>query len=86
MSINSSLTSIETAGEQVVADKAAINAAQRTYDITSRSYELGAATQLEVHAASQSLESSWLQYVQAINDFVTAQAALEETLGRTVAQ
>lgn len=86
LSINSSLTSIETAGEQVVADKAAINAAQRTYDITSRSYELGAATQLEVHAASQSLESSWLQYVQAINDFVTAQAALEETLGRTVAQ
>jgi len=86
MAISSSLTSIETAGEQVVADKAAINAAQRTYEITSRSYELGAATQLEVHAAAQSLESAWLQYVTAINDFVTAQASLEETLGRTIEQ
>jgi len=84
MAVSSSLTSIETAAEQVVADKAAINAAQRTYDITSRSYELGAATQLEVHAAAQSLESAWLQYVTAINDFVTAQAGLEETLGRTI--
>ena len=84
LAISSSLTSIETAGEQVVADKAAINAAERSYEITSRSYELGAATQLEVHAAAQTLESSWLQYVQAINDFVTAQAELEETLGKSV--
>ncbi len=84
LAISSSLTSIETAAEQVVADKAAINAAQRSYEITSRSYKLGAATQLEVHAASQSLESSWMQYIQAINDFVTAQATLEETLGKTI--
>ncbi len=86
MAITSSLTSIETAAEQVVADKAAINAAQRSYDIMAKSYELGAATQLEVHASAQSLESAWLQYVQAINDFVTAQATLEETLGRAITE
>ena len=84
LSINSSLNSIETAAEQVVSNKTSVYASERTYEISAKRYEIGSGTQLEVNSSATSLQQTRLQYVQSIFDFVTAQATLEETLGKTI--
>lgn len=84
LAINSSLNTIETAAEQVVANKQSVYASERAYQISSKRYEVGSGTQLELNSSANSLQQTRLQYVQAIYDFVSAQATLEETLGRTV--
>ena len=84
MSISSSINSIETAAEQVVSNKTSVYASQRAYEISAKRYEIGSGTQLEVNSSATSLQQTRLQYVQSIYDFVTAQASLEETLGKTI--
>ena len=84
MSISSSLNTIETAAEQVVANKQSLYASERAYEISSKRYEIGSGTQLEVNSSANTLQQNQLQYVQAIFDFVSAQASLEETLGKMV--
>ena len=84
MSITSSLNTIETAAEQVVANKQSVYASERAYEISSKRYEIGSGTQLEVNSSANSLQQTQLQYVQAIYDFVSAQATLEETLGKII--
>lgn len=84
MSVRSSLNSIETAAEQVVSNKSSVYASERTYEISAKRYEIGTGTQLELNSSATSLQQTRLQYVQSIFDFVTAQATLEETLGKTI--
>ncbi|MBQ0057904.1 MAG: TolC family protein [Bacteroidales bacterium] len=84
LAINSSLVSIETAAEQTVSNKTSIYASERAYEISAKRYEVGSGTQLEVNASANSLQNARLQYVQSIYDFVSAQATLEETLGKVV--
>ncbi|MBE6332305.1 MAG: TolC family protein [Bacteroidales bacterium] len=84
MSVSASLNSIETAAEQVVSNKSSVYASERTYEISSKRYEVGMGTQLELNSSATSLQQTRLQYVQSIFDFVTAQAALEETLGKVI--
>ena len=84
LAINSSLNSIETAAEQVVANKQSIYASERAYQISAKRYDVGSGTQLEVNNSATKLQQTNLQYVQAIYNFVTARANIEETLGRTV--
>ena len=84
MSISSSLNTIETSAEQVVVGKSAIYASERAYEINAKRYEIGSGTQLEMNSSANALQQSQLQYVQAIYNFVSAQATLEETLGKIV--
>ena len=84
LAINSSLNSIETAAEQVVANKQSIYASERAYQISAKRYDVGSGTQLEVNNSATKLQQTNLQYVQAIYNFVTARANIEETLGRIV--
>jgi outer membrane protein TolC len=84
LAINSSLNSIETAAEQVVSNKSSVYASERTYEISAKRYEIGTGTQLELNSSATSLQQTRFQYVQSIFDFVTAQATLEETLGKII--
>ena len=84
MSIASSLNTIETAAEQVVANKSTIYASERAYEINAKRYEIGSGTQLEMNSSANALQQNQLKYVQAIYNFVSAQATLEETLGKIV--
>ena len=84
LSIQSSLNSIETAAEQVVDNKASVYASERAYEISERRYQVGAGTMLEMNSSETQRQSARLQYVQSVYNFVTAQATLEETLGRVV--
>ncbi|MBR0037144.1 MAG: TolC family protein [Bacteroidales bacterium] len=84
MSISSSLNTIETAAEQVVAYKSSIYSAERAYEINAKRYEIGSGIMLELNSSANVLQQNQLSYVQAIYDFVSAQATLEETLGKII--
>ena len=84
LAVTSSLNSIETAAEQVVSNKENIYAAERAYGISTKRYEAGSGTMLELTASESSLLQARLQYVQAIYDFLDSRAALEQTLGKLV--
>lgn len=84
LSIQSGLTNIETAAEQVVSNKKSIYTAQRAHEIAQIRYEAGSGTIIELNSAETSLIQSRLQYVQSIYDFLSNRASLEETLGKAM--
>lgn len=84
LGIQSSLTSIETAAEQVVSNKKSVYTAERAHEIADIRYEAGSGTIIELTSAENSLIQSRLQYVQSIYDFMSNRAALEETLGKAL--
>jgi len=84
LGIQSSLTSIETAAEQVVSNKKSIYTAERAHEIAQIRYEAGSGTIIELNSAENSLIQSRLQYVQSIYDFMSNRASLEETLGKAM--
>lgn len=84
LAVESSLNSIETAAEQVVSNKQSVYSAERAFDISQKRYEIGSGTQLEMNASETQRQSARLQYVQSIYEFLSAQASLEETLGKVV--
>ena len=84
LAVTSSLNGIETAAEQVVSNRENIYAAERAYGISQKRYEAGSGTMLELTASESSLLQARLQYVQAIYDFLSNRANLEQTLGKVV--
>lgn len=84
MGIEAALTNIETAAEQVVANKKVILTSERAYEIAEIRYEAGSGTILELNSAETSMMNSRLQYVQSIYDFMSNRASLEETLGKVL--
>lgn len=81
LSIEASLTNIETAAEQVVSNKKNAYNAERAYNISEVRYKTGSGTMLEMNASESSLLSAQLQYKQAIYDYLQNRTTLEETLG-----
>lgn len=86
LGIQSGLTSIETAAEQVVSNKKSIYTAERAHEIAQIRYEAGSGTIIELNSAENSLIQSRLQYVQSIYDFMSNRASLEETLGKAMVE
>lgn len=83
-SIAASLNTIETAAEKVVSYKSSIYSAERAYEINAKRYEVGSGIMLELNNSANVLQQNQLSYVQAIYEFVSEQATLEETLGKII--
>ena len=64
----------EAAGE-------ALQSAEKAYSIAVKSYNVGRSTMTDLNDAQLILTQTQLQATQAIYSFLTAKAALEETLG-----
>lgn len=64
------------------AAKDAVAAAQKGYDITSMAYQVGRSTLVELNDAQLALTQAKLAESQAIYNFVTAKAQLEQTIGQ----
>lgn len=82
IAIRQSLTTMETNMKSYYAAKEAVASAQKGYDITEASYKVGRSTLLELNDAQLALTQSRLAESQAIYNFVTAKAQLEQTLGQ----
>lgn len=81
IAIRNSLTTMETNMKSFYSAQDAVGMAQKSYDIVSKSYEVGRSTLLELNDAQLALTQARLSESQAIYNFVIAKAQLEQTLG-----
>ena len=64
------------------AANATVSIAQKSYDISSKMYEVGKATLVELNDAQLALEQAQLTQAQAIYNFMVAKASLDELVGK----
>ena len=79
--IHQNLQSMETAMRTYDAAKDAVGTAQKAYNITAASYQLGKSTLTDLSNTELTLTQTQLQAAQAVYNFVVAKASLEQTLG-----
>jgi outer membrane protein TolC len=82
IAIRQSLNTMETNMKSYYASKDALAAAQKAYDIVAKSYQVGRSTLIEVNDAQLALTQAQLGASQAVYNFLTAKAQLEQTLGQ----
>ena len=82
IAIRQFLTTMETNMKSYYAAQDAVAAAQKGYDIVEKSYQVGRSTLIELNDAQLGLTQAQLAESQAIYNFVTAKASLEQTLGQ----
>ena len=81
IAIRQSLNQMETAMKSYGASQTALESAEKAYDITAKSYEVGSSTLTDLNDAQLALTQSQLAVSQAIYDFVIAKSSLESTIG-----
>ena len=81
IAIRQSLNSMEMNMKSYYAAQSAEESAQKAYDIAAASYRLGRGTLLDLNDAQLALTQSQLAKSQAVYNFITAKAQLEQTLG-----
>ena len=79
--IRQSLSTMDTAMKTYDAAKEALKSAEKAYDIASKSYQVGKSTLTDLNNTELTLTQTRLQAAQAVYNFVTAKATLEQTLG-----
>ena len=81
IAIRQNLNQMETAMKSYGASQTALVSAQKAYDITAKSYEVGSSTLTDLNDAQLALTQSQLAVSQAVYDFVIAKSSLESTVG-----
>lgn len=82
ISIRQNLSTMETNMKSWYAAREAVASAQKAYDIAEAAYKVGRSTLIELNDAQLALTQARLAGYQAIYNFVTAKAQLEQTLGQ----
>ena len=80
--IRQHLNTMETSMKSYYAAKDAVASAQKGYDIVAKSYQVGRSALIEVNDAQLALTQSQLAASQAVYNFLTAKAQLEQALGQ----
>jgi outer membrane protein TolC len=73
---------LRRARERIDAQGKTVEQAQRGYSIATARYRSGAGTQLEVNDAQLALTQARVNRIQAVNDYLSASADLDQLLGR----
>ena len=81
ISIRQNLNQMETAMKSYGASVTALESAEKAYNITAKSYEVGSSTLTDLNDAQLAYTQSQLAVSQAIYDFVIAKSSLESTIG-----
>ena len=82
IAIRQFLTTMETNMKSYYAAQDAVAAAEKGYHIAEKAYQVGRSTLIELNDAQLGLTQAQLAESQAIYNFVTAKAQLEQTLGQ----
>lgn len=80
--VRKAVRDLEDARERIKSQKANVRRAELNYDHMSERVEEGVASQLELREASDQLDQSRLNYLQAVHDYLVAQTDLETALGQ----
>ena len=82
IAIRQNLNTMEMNMKSYYAAQEAVGSAQKAYQIAEASYKVGRSTLIELNDAQLALTQSKLAEYQAVYNFVTAKAQLEQTLGQ----
>ena len=72
---------METCMKSYYAAEDAVSTARQSYDIVSRSYELGRSTLTDLNDAQLAVVQSQLAKSQAVYNFLSAKSQLEQLIG-----
>lgn len=86
MEVEAALRNVETARLQMASQDRNVERAELNYQYASSRLREGVATQLEERDASNQLDQSRLNYLQAVFDYVVARSAFETALGIPLAE
>ncbi len=81
ISVRQYVTTMETNMRSYYAALEAVELAQKSYDITAKSYSIGKSTITDLNDAQLSLTQAELEKSQAIYDYMVAKSNLEQTIG-----
>ncbi|MBA4157412.1 MAG: TolC family protein [Gemmatimonadetes bacterium] len=79
--IRTLLDNAAEARERTAGQRRAVEQAQRGYDIVRRQFREGISSQLEVTDAEMALRESEFNYAEAVHDYLSARARLDEAAG-----
>lgn len=81
MEVQRALRDLEAASRRMESQETNIARAELNYQYATTRLREGVATPLEVREASQQLDTSRINYLQAVHDYLVAQSAFEASLG-----
>lgn len=81
IALQSSLSNMATAVEEMEYGRNNIVQAQKAYDLSAERYEVGSGTLLELNDANLALVNASLTYSQSIYDYLVAKAELDRIMG-----
>ena len=81
ISIRQNINTMETAMHSYEAAGKALKSAEKAYDITQTSYEVGSSTLTDLNDAQLALVQARMSVSQSIFSYLNAKASLEQTLG-----
>lgn len=81
LQIESCVSTLENATQQIEMKKRSLELAQKNYDLTEAAYKVGRETQINYLTANNSLRQAKLAYTQAVKDWNTAYSALLQATG-----
>lgn len=81
LQIESCVSTLENATQQIEMKKRSLGLAQKNYDLTEAAYKVGRETQINYLTANNSLRQAKLAYTQAIKEWNTAYNALLQATG-----
>ncbi|MFB6231285.1 MAG: TolC family protein [Salinibacter sp.] len=82
LEVRKALRDLENARQRIETQRANVRRAELNYDHVSKRVSEGVATQLKLREASEQLDQSRLNYLQAVYDYLVARADLETALGQ----
>ncbi|HEX2867411.1 MAG TPA: efflux RND transporter permease subunit [Ignavibacteriales bacterium] len=75
-------SSVEESHRRIESQKQTVNSAERSYEMTRSRWLKGLSRQTDLFDAELALTQAKTNYLQAVYDYLTAQAELEKSLGR----
>jgi len=80
--VREALRDLEDARQRIEAQETTVRRAEQNYNHVSKRVEEGVSNQLELREASDQLDQSRLNYLQAVRDYLVARTNLETALGQ----
>jgi len=84
LEVRKAIRDLEDARKRIESQKANVRRAELNYEHVSKRVSEGVATQLELREASEQLDRSRLNYLQAVHDYLVARTDLETALGQSL--
>lgn len=81
LEVSSALRSLETARRRIQSQRQTVQNAETSYQFTERRLDEGVSNPLQLREASDQLDRSRLNYLQAVYDYLVARSDLETALG-----